>query len=169
MRHKRGIRLALGSHYDLLLAHDGAQALELAAAHRIDVIVLDLMMPVVDGFAVLSQLAKTGSKVPVILASAMPGLERLGDGFPVVDRITKPYKLEAIEQRIERVLKSALNESQPELPVSAERVSVPPLGAEPAVTLDPEPPRAHADEPNAETAAAAAAASDGEQPKLNLL
>lgn len=163
------LEVALGPRYDLLLAGDGARALELAAASRVDVIVLDLMMPVVDGFAVLKHLEKSGSKVPVIIASAMQGLERIGRAFPVVDRITKPYSLIALEQRIERALESSPTEAEVDAPVSATRVSDPPMSAEPVDALDPEPPRVRPEDASSEIAAAGPASLDGQPATLNLV
>jgi DNA-binding response OmpR family regulator len=51
------------------VAYDGEEALELLKNEKFDLVLLDLMMPKVDGFAVLTELKKRGDKTPVIVAS----------------------------------------------------------------------------------------------------
>ncbi|RYZ07785.1 MAG: response regulator [Myxococcales bacterium] len=160
------LEVALGAHYELLFATNGARALELVAAGPIDVMVLDLMMPVVDGFKVLDELAKRDSKLPVILASAMQGLAHIGIGRSVVDRITKPYSLESLQQRIDRALESSPSRVAAESSASAARISHPPLGAEPVDAVHAQSPRASSEDSSGESVAAAA---DSESIKLSLV
>lgn len=54
---------------DVLVTYDGKQALEEIAKNPPDLLVLDLLMPVLDGFEVLKQLNAQGSKIPVIILS----------------------------------------------------------------------------------------------------
>ena len=56
--------------YDVLEAGDGKQALELALMAKPDIILLDYMMPEMDGFAVLEQIRKTSSDVAVVMLTA---------------------------------------------------------------------------------------------------
>ncbi len=53
--------------YEVVTAADGRQALELLAASPVDCVLLDLEMPVMDGFEVLRALERKGSQVPVIV------------------------------------------------------------------------------------------------------
>lgn len=57
------------SGYDVTPAYDGAEALDYVLKNTFDLIVLDLMMPKIDGFQVLEELQKNGNKTPIIVAS----------------------------------------------------------------------------------------------------
>ena len=100
-------RLAMQGHA-VAAAKDGAEALELFRSTEPDVVVLDVMMPELDGFAVLERI-RAQSEVPIILLTA------LGD---VADRITglqlgaddcmvKPFSPKELEARIRCVLRRA--------------------------------------------------------------
>src|SRR5688572_2292068 len=56
--------------YEVLQAEDGEQALAVLSAHRVDVILLDVTMPVMDGPAMLRLLRGRGDKTPVILMTS---------------------------------------------------------------------------------------------------
>ena len=56
--------------YDLIEAGNGKQALELAVTAKPDIILLDYMMPEMDGFAVLAQIRKTNTDVAVVMLTA---------------------------------------------------------------------------------------------------
>jgi DNA-binding response OmpR family regulator len=95
-------------HYQVLTAADGAQALDMARTHPPDLILLDLMLPLVDGWAVCRELRRT-SNVPIIMVSArdeeidrVVGLELGAD-----DYICKPFGLREILARIKAVLRRA--------------------------------------------------------------
>jgi CheY-like chemotaxis protein len=61
--------------YEVLQAQDGAQGLELAVSDAPDLIVLDVMMPKVNGYEVLRELRSRGVRTPVLVLSAK-GMER---------------------------------------------------------------------------------------------
>ena len=56
--------------YDVIEAENGKQALELAMTAKPDIILLDYMMPEMDGFAVLEQIRKTNTNVAVVMLTA---------------------------------------------------------------------------------------------------
>jgi CheY-like chemotaxis protein len=66
------VRVSLGDGYGYLEASDGVEALELAKTHRVDVVVLDLMIPGLSGLDVLTKLRKDadGRALPVVVISA---------------------------------------------------------------------------------------------------
>ena len=73
------------AHYDVLVATDGPSALQQAHVSQPDLIVLDLMLPGLDGFEVCRELRKT-STVPIIMLTAQsegPGLARPARGSRV--------------------------------------------------------------------------------------
>ncbi len=99
------------AHYEVLTAMNGRQALDLARQAGPDLILLDLMLPEIDGLEVCRQL-RGESKVPVIMITArgeevdrVVGLELGAD-----DYITKPFSLRELMARV----KAVLRRSQPE-------------------------------------------------------
>jgi len=56
--------------YDVLAAHDGQEALRLARTEKPDLLILDLMLPVLDGFEVCRRLRQDGQDIPIIMLTA---------------------------------------------------------------------------------------------------
>jgi len=99
------------AHYDISIAANGRDALRLAREFKPDLILLDLMIPEVDGLDVCRELRKT-SNVPVIIITALGeetdrivGLELGAD-----DYVTKPFSVRELMARIKAVLRRAHNE-----------------------------------------------------------
>ncbi len=90
--------------YQLSFATDGIKALEGAKKVKPDIILLDIMMPVMDGYETCSQLKDNPetSKIPVIFVSAMGEIEDEHRGFEVggVDYITKPVSAPIVHARV---------------------------------------------------------------------
>ena len=85
------------------LAGDGVQGLAAVAAEMPDVIVLDRMMPVMDGVSMLQQLRGEGVDVPVLFLSALGELEDRVSGLRAGadDYLVKPYALTELVARVE--------------------------------------------------------------------
>ena len=88
--------------YTVVCAGDGAEGMDVARAARPDVIVLDVMMPRVDGLSMARQLkADTElSRIPVLLLSAKAQASDIAAGLEVADDyVTKPFEpLELLER-----------------------------------------------------------------------
>ncbi|MFD1140903.1 response regulator [Larkinella insperata] len=94
----------LGTHYRLLLASNGARAWELAQQHLPDLVISDVMMPLMDGFE-LTQRLKTSSvtdHIAVILLTdkAAPKSRLDGLGHGADDYIAKPFQLDELTLRV---------------------------------------------------------------------
>lgn len=94
--------------YTVVLAADGMEGIEQFRANKPDLVLLDLMLPKIDGFAVCEILRKE-SRVPIIMltaldddASQMKGFDALAD-----DYITKPFSMPLVVKHIEAVLRRA--------------------------------------------------------------
>jgi len=92
--------------YDVMCADDGLEGIARFNEGIFDLVLLDVMMPKVDGFAVL-ELIRQSSDVPVILLTAMEGEVDQIKGFDlgVDDYITKPFSMNLVIRRIEAVLR----------------------------------------------------------------
>ena len=95
---------ALGDAYELRFATDAGRALALAASTRTDLILLDVVMPVVDGFELLRRLKAdpATAAIPVIFVTAMHDTrdEERGFALGAVDYITKPVSPPIVRARV---------------------------------------------------------------------
>lgn len=95
--------------YSLSFARDGAQALELAESKEFQLILLDVMMPGIDGFETCRRLQyiELNREVPVIFLSAKNDEESIVKGFESggVDFIAKPFNKNEVLTRVERQIK----------------------------------------------------------------
>ncbi|MDH3349764.1 MAG: response regulator [Desulfobulbaceae bacterium] len=95
---------ALGDDYLVRVAMDGESALKNIASYIPDLILLDIMMPGMDGYEVLRRLKKDAktSKIPVIFITAMSGKhdEAKGLALGAIDYITKPFNPELVKARV---------------------------------------------------------------------
>lgn len=83
-------------------ATQGQQGLDLALAHHYDLIILDLNLPVIDGYGVCQQLRERSSRhIPILMLTARDSLEDKISGFTVGadDYLTKPFSLQELEVR----------------------------------------------------------------------
>ena len=99
------------AHYEVSIAANGRDALRLANESKPDLILLDLMIPEVDGLDVCRELRRT-SKVPIIMITARgEELDRvLGLELGADDYVTKPFSVRELMARIKAVLRRAQNE-----------------------------------------------------------
>ena len=95
--------------YKIAMATDGKSALKILENNSIDLILLDIMMPEMDGFEVCRQLKENPSTrdIPVIFLTARTETEDIVKGFQLggVDYITKPFSMEELLYRIKAILK----------------------------------------------------------------
>jgi two-component system response regulator MprA len=94
--------------YEIELAEDGSQALErLEAEPEPDAMVLDILMPGVDGLEVSRTLRRKGSKVPILMLTARTQVEDRVEGLDAGadDYLTKPFALEELLARVRALLR----------------------------------------------------------------
>ncbi|MBN1889939.1 MAG: response regulator [Thermoflexales bacterium] len=110
--------------YTVETAEDGPHALEILRARPFDLVLLDILMPGMDGFQVCQQLQADDNTrdIPIILISALDETENIVKAFTVggVDYITKPFHLEEVLARVEthmalQKLRRQLQETNDEL------------------------------------------------------
>jgi two-component system, OmpR family, response regulator MprA len=97
--------------YEVELASDGAEALaRLAADGQPDAVVLDILMPGVDGLEVCRQIRRRGNSVPVLMLTARDAVGDRVEGLDAGadDYLVKPFALEELLARIRALLRRAV-------------------------------------------------------------
>ncbi|MGP3977482.1 response regulator transcription factor [Streptomyces sp. 8N114] len=93
--------------YETQLAADGAEALEKVAEHRPDLVVLDVLMPRMDGLTAARRLRATGVRVPILMLTAR---DTVGDRVTGLDAgaddyLVKPFELDELLARVRALLR----------------------------------------------------------------
>lgn len=93
--------------FDVITATNGADAVRSARRHRPDLIVLDVMLPDIDGFDVARRLRSGGDHTPVLFLTARDAVQDRIKGLTIGgdDYVTKPFSLEEVIARIRAVLR----------------------------------------------------------------
>ena len=93
--------------YEVTTARDGPNAIDRARSVRPDVVVLDVMMPGMDGFGLLRRLRADGIEAPALFLSARDTVEDKVTGLTIGgdDYVTKPFSLEEVIARLEVLLR----------------------------------------------------------------
>ncbi|GII22895.1 response regulator transcription factor [Planosporangium mesophilum] len=101
--------------YDVRVAGAGREALLAAAEFDPDLVVLDVMLPDLDGFEVAQRLRANGKPVPVLFLTARDAVEDRISGLAAGgdDYVTKPFNLEEVVLRIRAILRRSRAGSQP--------------------------------------------------------
>jgi DNA-binding response OmpR family regulator len=94
--------------YKVTTAFDGLDALEKAEAEKPDLIILDIMMPLIDGFEVCRRLKgeETTAQIPILMLSAAAHAESVNKGLEAgaVDYIVKPFEPEKLLEKVQEIL-----------------------------------------------------------------
>ena len=100
--------------FQVVTAAAGNEAVEKANRHRPDLIVLDIMLPDMDGFDVVRRLRSGGTHTPVVFLTARDATEDKIRGLTLGgdDYVTKPFSLEEVIARIRAVLRRTRGDAQ---------------------------------------------------------
>ena len=111
------------AHFEVLSAYDGREAISQFDAHQPDLIILDWMLPEIDGLTVAERIRRESS-VPIIMLTArideedrIAGLETGAD-----DYVVKPFSARELEARVRAVLRRADGQKTPAIEVGALRL-----------------------------------------------
>lgn len=96
-------------HYSVDSCFNGQEALEYIAGAEYDAIILDIMMPVMDGLTALKHLRRNGNTAPVLLLTAMDSIEDRVNGLDAGanDYLVKPFAFEELLARIRVLLRKS--------------------------------------------------------------
>ncbi len=93
--------------YNVLLSTDGLEALEVLENNHVDLMVIDVMMPKMDGYELTETLRESGSTIPMLMLSAKQNVADIKQGFIVGidDYMTKPFDIEELLLRIKALFR----------------------------------------------------------------
>ncbi len=96
-----------GKGYDTILASDGEKGLKKFLNQTFDLCILDVMMPVKDGFTLAREIREINTDVPIVFLTAKNMKEDTLEGFEIGadDYITKPFSMEVLIVRIKAILR----------------------------------------------------------------
>ena len=99
--------------YSTAVAGDGASALALFQSGSFDLVLLDVLLPKIDGFGVCEQIRRQ-SQVPILMLTALDGEEQQlrGFGLDVDDYVTKPFSMPVLLEKIRVILRRSSGETQ---------------------------------------------------------
>ena len=99
--------------YNVISAEDGMQAIELFKNSKIDLVILDIMLPKANGFVVLNKIRQE-SNVPVVMLTAMSDdyTQIMSFDEKADDYITKPFSIIVLHKRIEALLRRGVKVSE---------------------------------------------------------
>lgn len=108
---QRGFEL---TRHSVTLATNGEEALRLARHKHFEAIILDVMLPLCDGFAVAATLRGTGDRTPILMLTARDSVEDIVRGFDcgAEDYLTKPFSFLELSARVRALIRRNQPESQ---------------------------------------------------------
>ena len=97
----------------VVLATDGREALELARTYDFDAIVLDVMLPVMDGYAVTRSLRRSERRTPILMLTARDAVRDIAKGLDggADDYLTKPFSFVELLARLRSIARRVTQES----------------------------------------------------------
>ncbi|WP_298729333.1 response regulator transcription factor [uncultured Granulicatella sp.] len=100
--------------YTIYVAENGEEALSLMEKHQVDLLISDIMMPVMDGYALVKALRETKYTLPILMITAKSQLESLEEAFKlgVDDYMVKPIRLAELVLRVQALLRRAQLETE---------------------------------------------------------
>ena len=111
----RAIRAILEfSKYSVTIAYNGQEALEEVKKQKFDVILMDVMMPIMDGITALKEMRKTGINTPIIMLTAKSQIDDKVEGLDsgANDYLTKPFDKKELLARIRALTRNSEEEKE---------------------------------------------------------
>lgn len=113
-----GIKLK-NAGYNVTLVENGEQALNAVYENHVDIIIADVMMPVMNGYELVKNLRRDNVKIPVIMCTAKGSIYAKAEGYDagVDDYMVKPIDFDELLMRIKAILRRAQTVSERKLTV----------------------------------------------------
>ena len=100
--------------YEILSAKDGLEGFQLFKEHEVDLVILDIMMPTIDGYGLCQLIRNQNQEIPVIFLTALTEESHEVQAFDLKadDYLTKPFSFNVLIRRVEAVLRRSLKPSK---------------------------------------------------------
>lgn len=97
--------------FDVSIAKDGVEGLNMFSSHHPDIVVADVMMPNMDGFEMGRRLRKVDTEIPLLFLTAKSEIDDIVEGFEIGanDYLKKPFKMQELIVRIKALLRRHIN------------------------------------------------------------
>lgn len=104
----------LAKGYDSTLVRNGAEGFDLFINQRFDLCLLDVMMPIKDGFTLAKEIRRINTDIPIVFLTAKSMKEDTIEGFSIGadDYVKKPFSMEELLMRIKAILKRTASATQ---------------------------------------------------------
>jgi len=111
--------------YAVDVAYDGEEALYMVEVNEYDLVLLDIMLPKLDGMSVLRRIRKNNNSVPVLMLTAKDSVENIVEGLDTGcdDYLTKPFAFGELLARVRALLRRERETKSPLLEVADLRLS----------------------------------------------
>lgn len=103
--------------YSVDVARDGREGLEKAMTQEIDLLILDINLPGLDGFSLCKMLRESGKRVPILMLTARAKQQEMIEGLNLGadDYLTKPFDLEVLLARVRALMRRQATDKSPVL------------------------------------------------------
>lgn len=103
-----------GQGYEVVTAENGIAGLERFKAESADIVIADVMMPLMDGFSMAREIRKLSTSVPLLFLTAKSTIEDVEEGFEIGanDYLKKPFELRELIVRIKALLRRSAADSR---------------------------------------------------------
>ncbi len=111
---RESLRMVLKEQYDAVMASSGEEALETLAQVRPDLVLLDVLMPGIDGLVVLERIKEQDPRVPVLMLTATKTVKTAVTAMKLgaFDYVTKPFDVEELVIIVERATRAAARDAE---------------------------------------------------------
>ena len=116
IRNLIGIKLK-NAGYNVILTANGEEALNAVYENHVDIMIVDVMMPILNGYELVRSLRNDGKNIPVIMCTAKGGINDKAEGYDagVDDYMVKPIDFDELLMRVKAVLRRAETVSERKL------------------------------------------------------
>ncbi|NQT30622.1 MAG: sigma-54-dependent Fis family transcriptional regulator [Candidatus Saganbacteria bacterium] len=107
---RESMRMLLAENYTVHLARSGKEAIEIVKNYRIDLVLLDIRLPEIDGVEILKIIKGHDDSIEVIMVTAVVTVKKAVEAIRIgaYDYITKPFDIDSLQEQVEKVLEKRM-------------------------------------------------------------